>query len=125
VAIIDSRCTENIWQGQNPIGKQIRTHAESSLRTIIGIAASVKTNIFAESNNCQSYVPFWGNLVVAHLIIRINGNQGLVLAQARSMVSTLTPKVEISDMASFYNLYALRDNQVADATTSLGCVPCR
>jgi predicted permease len=115
IAIIDSRCADNFWPGQSPLGKQLRTEVNSLPLTIIGIVAPVKTMIFAEPNNCQLYELFSRPPSAVSLVIRIAGNPGPVLAQVRLMAATLNPKIEISDIASFDNLYAIRDTGVADA----------
>lgn len=118
VAIIDARCAERFWPGQSPIGRQLRLQAGSLPRTIVGVAAPVKTGIYAEPRSCQLYEPFSRSPRYASIVLRIDGKAGPVLARARSIVETLSPKTEISDIASFDNLYAIQDAGVADAPRS-------
>jgi putative ABC transport system permease protein len=115
VAILDSRCAAILWPGQSAIGRRLRSGFGSSLLTVIGVAAPVKTLWFAEPNNCQLYRPFWRAPFYASLIIRMAGNPGPVLSQVRATVSALYPKAEITDTATFDELYASHDRSVANA----------
>jgi putative ABC transport system permease protein len=114
-AIIDSRCAAHLWPGQNAIGRQFHSNSSSSLMTVVGIAAPVKTGAFAEPNNCQLYEPFSRAPLYASLVIRMAGNPAPVLAQVRAAVADISPKAKITDTASFDELYAIWDRSIANA----------
>jgi putative ABC transport system permease protein len=115
VAIIDSRCAASLWPGQSAIGRRLHSSSSSSLVTVVGIAAPVKTGAFAEPNNCQVYKPFSRAPYYASLVIRMANNPGPVLAQVRATVAALNPKAEITDTATFDELYAIKDRSIANA----------
>jgi predicted permease len=115
VAIIDSRCAASFWPGQSAIGRRLHSNSSSSLVTVVGIAAPVKTGAFAERNNCQLYKPFSRAPFYASLVIRMAGNPGPVLAQLRATVATLNSKAKITDTATFDELYAIQDRSIANA----------
>lgn len=115
VAIIDSRCAAHFWPGQSAIGRRLHSSSSSSLVTVIGIAAPVKTGIFTEPNNCQLYKPFSRVQFGASLIVRMAVHPGPVLAQLRATVGALDPKAKITDTATFDELYAIHDRSIANA----------
>lgn len=115
VAIIDARCAASIWPGQSAIGRRLHSNSGSSLVTVVGIVAPVKTGIFAQSNNCQLYKPFLRAPIHASLVFRINDGPRSVLSQVRAMVAALDPKAEITDAATFDERYATLDKNVANA----------
>ncbi|MBZ5498875.1 MAG: ABC transporter permease [Acidobacteriia bacterium] len=115
VAIIDSRCAAHFWPGQSAIGRRLHSSSSSSLVTVVGIAAPVKTGIFTEPNNCQLYKPFSRVRFGASLIVRMAGHPGPVLAQLRATVGALDPKAKITDAATFDELYAIHDRSIANA----------
>jgi putative ABC transport system permease protein len=115
VAIIDSRCAATLWPGQSAIGRRLHSDSGSSLLTVVGVAAPVKTGAFTEPNNCQLYKPFSRAPFYASLVIRTADNPGPVLAQVRATVAALNPKAKITDTASFDELYAIYDRSIANA----------
>jgi len=114
VAIIDSRCAASFWPGQSAIGRRLHSGSSSSMVTVVGIAAPVKTGAFAQPNNCQLYKPFSRAPFYASLVIRMAGNPAPVLAQVRATVAALNPKAEITDTATFDELYAAWDAHIAN-----------
>jgi putative ABC transport system permease protein len=61
------------------------------------------------------YRPFRQSPFDASLIVRIAHNAGPVLADVRSLVTTLDPKAEVTDIATIDELYALGDRSAANA----------
>jgi putative ABC transport system permease protein len=114
VVIIDSRCAATLWPGQSAIGRRLHSDSGSSSLTVVGVAAPVKTGAFAEPNNCQLYKPFSRNPFYSSLVIRMAGNPAPVLAQVRATVAALNPKAEITDTATFDELYAAWDAHIAN-----------
>ena len=94
VAIVNSALVRRYFDGQNPIGKRVRTGAnDQPWRTIAGVVGDVKTSGLTSAAEPAVYLPYRqaGDLLYTGIVIRSPLDPGTIAAEFRKMVASLDP----------------------------------
>ena len=59
VALISQRTAEQIWPGEDPLGRQFRR--EDTTYTVVGVVADTRSNSLKQAPGLLVYLPFWDN----------------------------------------------------------------
>jgi putative ABC transport system permease protein len=101
VAVVDETVARQYWPGGDPIGKRIRTSADTTTPwlTIVGVAPNVKHASLRERPNFELYrslaqAPNWST----YIVVRAGGDPETLVVALRRRVAELDPKLPISDV---------------------------
>ena len=98
IAVVDERAAFTLWPGEDPLGKTIRTWegSESTLRTVIGIVATVRRNLLNDGEG-TAFVPFTSRGLgrVPYVVFR-PGREAISLDQVSGAVHRASPAVRVA-----------------------------
>ncbi|HEY9519391.1 MAG TPA: FtsX-like permease family protein, partial [Gemmatimonadales bacterium] len=101
VAVVDETLARQYWPGGDPIGKRIRTSADTTAPwlTIVGVVPNVKHASLRERANFEMYrsisqSPTWS----PYLVLRSGGDPQSLVAELRRRVAELDPTLPVSDV---------------------------
>lgn len=99
VAVISQKIAEEVWPGENPIGKRFwRGDPDDAPFEIVGVVGDVRAGI-ADEAPMTVYTPYWyrSRLVMA-VVVRTSWNVAAILPAVRSAIWRLNPDVAISNV---------------------------
>ena len=106
VAIVNEVAARRYWPGENPIGKQLRSHIslieqKSRPRTIVGIVGNVRFDALEENPEPEIYIPH-AQQPVALMMVVLRAKSGLsgVGSMIRTQVKAMDPELPIWDLRS-------------------------
>jgi predicted permease len=112
VTIVDARMADDLWPGEDPIGKRIRTGGLSATTpwiTVIGVAARVKQYTLDADSRIAMYLPETQYPRRAmNVVVKSEMSPEALTANVRSVVRTLDPDLPL------YNVRTM-DERVADS----------
>jgi predicted permease len=95
VAIADQRMAEDLWPGQDPIGKRVRTGGRDSTApwiTIVGVAARVKQYTLDSDSRIAMYFPQTQVPVRAmNVVLRSGADPAALTSAVRAALATIDP----------------------------------
>ena len=101
VIVVDETVARQYWPGADPIGKRIRTSADSSAPwlTIVGVAPNVKHSSLRERPNFEMYHPMaqrpsWSS----YIVMRASADAEALVSSLRRRVAELDPTLPVSDV---------------------------
>jgi len=98
VVVINQKVAEDIWPGQDPVGRHITILGDKQLE-VVGIVGNVLHNGLSEPVQFESYLPFAQTpSSYVGLAIRSNGDQAALFSAVRNMVAELDPELPVHDM---------------------------
>jgi putative ABC transport system permease protein len=96
VIVIGRRMAEEFWRGENPIGKQVTVGNGSPIRTIVGVAADVRSASLTVPPSPEMYVPQAQDGARAMtFVLRSRLPAGDVLEAARLAVRAFDPRLPL------------------------------
>jgi putative ABC transport system permease protein len=99
VAIINQKLADQLWPGQDPVGRHLTIMDDEKPSEVVGIAGNVLHNGLDSKMSLETYVPIpqnpWSYLGVA---IRTRGDATALYAATRSIVAELDPELPIHDV---------------------------
>jgi putative ABC transport system permease protein len=109
VIVISQRLAQEMFPGQDPIGKRIRSwRDENRLREIIGVVGDVKYFGLADRPRAAVYVPHaqdsWGTMMIA---LRTQGVPLNLVNALRGAVSAADPALALGDVGTLEDFSAL------------------
>ncbi len=111
VIIVNDLLARALWPGQDPIGRQIKWGANSSLApwmTVVGVVGDVKQSTLDTPTIAQTYAPFaqvsdaaaadaiTGIFRTVNLVVRSSAEPDAVIATVRGEIQRLDPALPIS-----------------------------
>lgn len=108
VIVISERLAQQMFPGQDPIGKRIRSwRDENRLREIVGVVGDVKYFGLADRPRAAVYVPHmqdsWGTMMIA---IRSDGPPQNLVNALRGAVTAADPALALGDVGTLENFSA-------------------
>jgi putative ABC transport system permease protein len=108
VIVISQRLAQEMFPGQDPIGKRIRSwRDENQLREIIGVVGDVKYFGLADTPRAAVYVPHtqnsWGTMMIA---IRSEGPPQHLVNALRGAVTAADPALALGDVGTLEDFSA-------------------
>jgi putative ABC transport system permease protein len=98
VVVINQKIAEDIWPGQDPLGRHITILGDKELE-VVGIVGNVLHNGLSEPVQAESYLPFAQNpSSYVGLAIRSRGDRAALFAAVRNIVAELDPELPVHDM---------------------------
>ena len=109
VVVIDETVARQYWPGGDPLGKRIRTSADSRTPwlTIVGVAPNVKHASLRERPNFEMYRPLsqspnWST----YLVLRSGADPRSLVAELRRRVAELDPTLPVSEVQTMVGAMA-------------------
>jgi predicted permease len=97
VVIVDDAFAKRYWAGADAIGKRMRFSGDTTWRTIVGVAGSVRDEDAATDGRPHTYQPFdQAPAPRPTFAIRIVGDPASVLAGVRRLIGEIAPTAPIS-----------------------------
>jgi predicted permease len=101
VAIVNDLLAQNIWPGENPIGKQIKAWDRKSWRRVVGVARRVRHGGPEDEFENQLYVPYrQANSNVMFLVVRTLVPPESVAPAIRATLKSLDPDIPAFEIRS-------------------------
>src|SRR5215831_1307584 len=98
VVIINQKVAEDIWPGQDPLGRHIIILGNKQLE-VVGIVGNVLHNGLSEPAQAESYLPFAQNpSSYVGLAIRSTGDRAALFSAVRNIVAELDPELPVHGM---------------------------
>ena len=118
VVLVNERAAQRFFQGQNPIGRQVRLGAElardarNGPKTIVGVVGNIKYRGLDEDVPAEIYLPYEQHAVDAFTVaVRTSTDRLASLATLRHDVAAIDP---LLPLANFKSLAALVDASLAE-----------
>lgn len=108
VAIISQSLAAEMFPGQNPLGRRVRSWRDENLyREIVGVAADVHYDPLTEAAGNTLYVPYpqnsWGTLMFC---VRVSGDPAPLLPSIRAAIWSVDRKLSISEVKAMDRIVA-------------------
>jgi len=101
VAIVNDLLAQNIWPGENPIGKQINAWDGKSWRRVVGVVHRVRHGGPADQYENQLYIPYrQGNSNVMFLVVRARVPPEFIAAAIRATLKSMDPDMPAFEVRS-------------------------
>lgn len=103
VAVVSEALAKRFWPSEDAIGKRIGYPYESPCLTIVGVVPNVRLDSLRDTANIAVYVPFRQRKFPSPemtIVLRSNGDAGVVERQLRSSVSAIDRTVPVSAVRS-------------------------
>ncbi|HVZ49790.1 MAG TPA: ABC transporter permease [Gemmatimonadaceae bacterium] len=101
VAVVNERLASILWPGENPLGKRIRSPHDSTLVTVVGVAANGKYRSLAEAQQLSAmWLPSAQFPMGAQgeLIVRARAGTADAVAAARAALKAMDPTLPVASM---------------------------
>jgi predicted permease len=97
VVIIAQRTADQLWPGQNPVGKRLY-RGDEKLREVIGVVGDVRTTL-QQGPVITVYLPYWREPASrAALLVRTAMDPRSVAASVRSEIWKVDPEIPVQQM---------------------------
>lgn len=100
--IISQRIAEELWPGEDPLGKTITLWAgqSDSPGEIVGVVGDMRERGIEEGPTYATYLPFASPGWAPELVIHTTGDPTAVVPAVRSILREMDPEVPLSDIAT-------------------------
>jgi predicted permease len=99
VAIVNAKMANDLWPGQDPIGKRIQLPPEKTMRQIVGIARNANYTTLAESPQSCLYIPMEQHFVDGmNLYVRTKGRPESLITAVQREMRAAGPELLLNDM---------------------------
>ena len=107
VVIVNEAFAKKFWEGDNPLGKRIRTGGEQPWATVIGVVGNVRHVGLSEPIRPTYYFPVallpWSTMT---LVVRSTGDPEAISGSLRQAVARVDPALPIYDMRLYEQFVA-------------------
>jgi len=101
VVVVNDLLAQNIWPGENPIGKQIKAWDRKAWRRVIGVVRRVRHGGPEDQYENQLYVPYrQGNSSVMFLVVRTHVPPESVVRAIRDTMKSIDPNAPAFEIRS-------------------------
>ena len=105
VAIISHAVAENLWPGQNPVGRRM-LHNERPVE-IVGVTPDIRSTSLDKDPVLMLYVPYWQRArLTASLLVRTAMDPRAIASALRSAVWDVDSEVPLSAMKTMHEVMA-------------------
>lgn len=99
VAIVNEALARRYWKGGDAVGKRIRLTGDTTWRTIVGVAGSIRDEDVAIESKPHEYTPFAQTPDPRPMLaIRTQGDPRLVIAAVRRAVAEVEPGIPLDNV---------------------------
>jgi predicted permease len=110
VAIIDEPLAAKLWNGENPVGRQIMLSGKEPVLEIVGVVAGVRDDLDDKAPKPHVYVPFgqdYRSAVNLHLRLRPMGAaaESAMLATVRQLIRSFDSHLAVISIQSFHQFH--------------------
>ena len=95
VVVLSENAARAMWPHDDPIGKRVHVGSDS-LWSVIGVAANVRTTGIEHEASLTAYLPYWERGYAPTILVRTNGDPGVLAGPVRTALRQLGPSVPIS-----------------------------
>ncbi len=101
VVIVNDLLAQNIWPGENPIGKQIKAWDRKAWRRVVGVAHRVRHGGPEDEYENQLYLPYrQANSNVMFLVLRTSVPPEAMVAAVRTTLKSMDPNIPAFEIRS-------------------------
>ena len=105
VAVVTQSIAKRLWPGEDPIGKQVRQAAGSSVITVVGVVSDIH---FREHREATPMIirPYRQGLAQGSLVVRTQGELAVLLPAIRRAVQGVDPDAALVDARTMDDVIA-------------------
>jgi predicted permease len=100
LAVVSQRTAQEVWPGQDPIGKQFRrSDASGPLYEIAGVVADVRSTSLQDAPSLMVYVPYW-DITPSRIsfVVRTTGDPTAMAGAIRNAVWSVDSQLPVSSI---------------------------